>query len=379
MMPISYPDVLPMPGIPAWTQTLTQIAAAPLTYCPDFPQIAARHEAFWSCALIDRPIFIAEANRSPARPVTRRLDLLDDPDAWLAAKLADLDQLHRVGDALPNIRIDFGPVSLGGMFGARVDFETDTTWTHPMIDDDWSGAPAWTIAVANSFWVRLHRLAARLAEDAPGRYLVRTPDLGGSGDVLLNLRGSAKLAMDVIDQPDQIEAAVEAIYPQWHRAFTALFDLIVGRGMGIIHFPGLWSNQPHMVPACDFNALIGPRAFGRLLLPDIARQAATVGRAIFHLDGPDAARHVDALLDLPEIQAIQYVPGAGTPSALAKIDMLKKIQARGRALQIICPFDEVLAVCDALKPEGLAFLVETVPSPEALDGLYAQFCARYGC
>ena len=75
-----------------------------------------------------------------------------------------------------------------------------------------------------------------------------------------------------------------------------------------------------MIPACDFNFLIGPREFERLFLPDIARQAATAGRAIFHLDGPGAARHIDALLDLPELQAIQFVPGAGTGGPVKKVE-----------------------------------------------------------
>jgi hypothetical protein len=375
-MTVTYPPVTPIPQLPEWERTLTHIAAGPLEYCPDFPTIARRHEAFWANDMIDRPLFLASANTNPARPITRRLDLLDDPEAWFEAKIADLEQTHRVGDTLPTVRVDFGAVMLGALLGAEVEFESDTTWTHAFIDDDWSNAPEWIIREDNTYWRQMQTLAQLTTERGVGRYVVMVPNIGASSDLLLNLRGSSQLCLDVLQQPDQIEAAIEAIYPLWYQVFVRLHEIIVGGGVGITEYLGLWSNKPYGLPSCDFNALIGPRPFQRLLLPDIARQAATAGRAIYHLDGPDAARHVDALLDVPELDAIQYVAGAGH-SALFKLDMLKKIQACGKPLQVLCAFDDVLPLADELHPEGLAFLVDEVPDPESLDALFEAFCNRY--
>jgi hypothetical protein len=132
-----------------------------------------------------------------------------------------------------------------------------------------------------------------------------------------------------------------------------------------------------MIPACDFNFMIGPKEFERVCLPDIARQAATVGRAVFHLDGPGAARHIDALLEVPDIQAIQFTPGEGTPSALAWVEMFRKIQAKGRSVLVICPANEVLALCDALRPEGLAIMITESLTPKTLDDVFAQLTSRY--
>ncbi|UCC63847.1 MAG: hypothetical protein JSV36_01965, partial [Anaerolineae bacterium] len=339
---VVYPAPTPMTELPAWAETLQQIAAEPLAFCEDFPAIAQRFEAWWAHDAFDRPVFMAAANTDPSRPITRRLELIQQPDAWFEAKFADMSQLHRVGDALPWIRADFGPVLLGGLLGGKLEFGADTTWTHAFINDDWSNAPDWTIHDDNPWWARLKELLQLVAEDTAGRYLVCTPDLGGSGDVLLNLRGSAPLCLDTVGQPDRVQSAVEAIYPAWHRAFTELYRCTVEVGAGLVHWLGLWSNRPYVIPACDFNALIGPHTFENLFLPDIARQAATVDRAVFHLDGPDAARHIDALLSVPEIQAVQFTPGAGTPSALAWVDMFRKIQRGSRSVLVICPPQEVL-------------------------------------
>jgi hypothetical protein len=360
-----------------WARQLQQIAAQGLAFCPDFPQIAQRSEAWWAHECLDRPLFIGMANPRPERPITRRLELLDQPDEWFAAKYADMLQIHRVGDALPHVRADFGAVLLGGMLGGQIEFGADTTWTHAFIDDEWSNAPDWQLRDDNPWWRMLQARAERIAREARGRFLLCTPDLGGSGDVLLNLRGSAALCMDVAEHPERITAAANAIYPSWRKAFRRLYEIALGAGSGLIHWVGLWSNRPYMVPACDFNFMIGPRQFQQLLLPDIARQAETVGRAVFHLDGPGATRHIDALLEVSAIHAIQFTPGAGTPSALRWVEMFQKVQRKGRSLLIICPAEEVMALCEALRPEGLALIVEDAPSPEALDALFATFAARF--
>lgn len=366
-----------MDQIARWTDTLTRLSAQPLEFCVDFPAIAKRFEAWWHQELLDRPIFMAQANTRPDRPITRRLELMDDPDAWLAAKLQDMQQLHRVGDTLPHVRVDFGAVLLGSLLGGAREVRSDTSWTHAFIDNDWSNAPDWTIPDEHPDWVLLQKLTKLAAQDAVGRYLVCTPDLGASADVLLNLRGSAQLCMDVVTRPETIQSAIDAIYVSWRRAFASLYANAVEFGAGVTHWLGLWSNRPYVVPACDFNALVGPAHFQQLFLPEIARQAEAVGRAIFHLDGPDAARHIDALLDVPQIQAIQFTPGAGSPSALQWLDMLRKIQDSGRSLLIFTPAEEVLELAQSLKPEGLAIFIECSPAPDDLDTLFDQFRRRF--
>jgi len=360
-----------------WTDTLTALAAQPLEFCEDFPAIAQRVEAWWHQELVDRPVFMAQANTRPERPITRRLEMMHDPDTWLAEKLQDMKQLHRVGDTLPQVRVDFGAVLLGSLLGGTREVRSDTSWTHAFIDDDWSNAPDWTIPEDHPDWVLLQKLTKRVAADAIGRYLVCTPDLGASADVLLNLRGSAQLCMDVVMRSETIQSAIDAIYTSWRQAFASLYAHAVESGAGITHWLGLWSNRPYTVPACDFNALIGPAHFQQLFLPEIARQAETVGRAIFHLDGPDAARHIDALLDVPHIQAIQFTPGAGSPSALQWLDMLRKIQDHGRSLLIFTPAEEVLELARSLKPEGLAIFLESAPAPDELDTLFDRFRRQF--
>ncbi len=376
------PAHLPVESLPeraVWAAQLKRIAQEPLSLCPQFPRIAQRFEAWWHQELLDRPLLIAAANGNPARPIDRRLELLHDADAWLAAKRADVAQTHRVCDALPTVRVDFGPVTMGPLFGAKTEYQADTSWTHPFIDDDWSNRPAWTIAPDNDTWLRLQDLTHRAAAAAPGHFLVCTPDLGGSADVLMNVRGPDQLCLDALDRPDFLREQVDAIYPAWRQAFAMLYARTVPANAGIVHWLGVWSNEPYMIPACDFNYMIGPEEFDRICLGDIARQAATAGRAVFHLDGPGAARHIDALLTVPHIRAIQFTPGEGTPSVKPWVDMFRKIQSQGRSLLIITPKAEVDWLCQQVDPAGLAMLVVDCRTPQDADDVAGQLFRRYGC
>ena len=352
-------------------------ANEPLEYCPDYPAIALRFEGWWEQECIDRPVFVSSVNKRPDRPITRRLELVHSPDRWIQAKIEDLDQTHRVGDALPVVRADFGPVFLGAILGAELKFGANTGWTKPFVNDDWSNFPACQLDT-NNFWLtQLRLLTDRVIHEAQGKFLYCTPDLGGSGDVLMNLRGPEGLCTDVMLRPDIIRTALETIYPVWQEVFWDLYSQCEKQNVGLVHWLQIYSSVPYIVSACDFNYMIGPEEFNNLFLPDIARKAEEVGRAVFHLDGPGAARHIDALLEIPQIRAIQFTPGEGTPSVLPWIPMFKKIQDKKRSLYIICPAEEVLILCDVLHPDGFGMLVEGCTTVQELDSLFTSFCHYY--
>ena len=344
--------------------------------CPTFPRIAQRHEAWWSQQSIGRPIFFGSVNSNAYRQVDRGLDLLDDAGAWLDAKLADMRTEHRVGDALPTVRVDLGPAALGPLMGARAESGANTVWTHATMDDQWSNCPDWLLHDDNLWWRRLQVLTERAAEHAAGQYLVCAPDIGGASDTLLNMRGPESICIDTLEQPQRIVDAMDAIFPTWWRAFTFLYERTLARNAGLVQWLGLWSSRPYVIPTCDLNFLLGPAEFESLCLPDIARIAQAAGRAVFHLDGPQAAGHIDALLTLPQLQAIQFTPGESTPSALAWVDMFRKIQEAGKSVLVVCPPDELIELCRQLPEPGLAILTFADDAPQ-LDELFERFCRLY--
>jgi len=123
---------------------------------------------------------------------------------------------------------------------------------------------------------------------------------------------------------------------------------------------GLFAQGDHDIVQCDFAALISPRHFEEFCLPDIQRQCRMLDASIFHLDGPDALRHLDALLKIKELDAIQWVPGAGKPPAIGWLPMLRKVQAAGKSLYITSPAADVAGILAELSPRGLMIVIDDV-------------------
>ena len=122
---------------------------------------------------------LGKSIRTCRQPIAKNPEISSRPDAWYAAKYEDMQQTHRVGDTLPNIRADFGAVLLGGLYGGDREESADTSWTVRYINDDWSNIPDWSALREDNHWFQPMRGALRrAARDPPGRSLVCTPDTG---------------------------------------------------------------------------------------------------------------------------------------------------------------------------------------------------------
>ena len=359
-------------------RTLADLAQAPLRFRPDFPQVARRWEAWWRFEA-RQPLLLVSAPKRPGIYWGKAFDFMDRPADWLRLRRLQIEETHYAGDSIPALRVDIGPVATAAFLGAPVHLsETEqTSWQDPIIDD-WRTRPGLKLDPDQPVWRRVLDLTRRTAQDAAGNYLVCFPDLAGALDVLANMRTPERLCMDLYDERDAVKQAAMEVVDAWHAAFLDLHDAALSAGAGVVQWLGCWSSGPHTVPTCDFNALIGPEDFADVCLPSLRQQARLAGRCVLHLDGPAAARHAEALAAEPDIQAIQYTPGAGTPSALAKLDMLRMLQRAGKPILIICPAGEVDALADALDPRGVALWPSGVATPAAADAMAARIAARFG-
>ena len=280
-----------------------------------------------------------------------------------------------LGASVPHVRVDVGPVSLAAMVGAPIFFDgrTQTSW-HTQILAGMEDGLAARPQLSGPWFGRIRDLLRRTAEDGRGRYLVCLPDLSGAIDTLANLRGSEALAFDLVDDPESVLALADHLVGIWEEVFACFYRTILDAGSAPVQWLHAWSDVPYTLPTCDFNALIGPQAFAEICLPSLRKQAAMAGRCLFPLDGPDAARHAPVLAEAEEITAVQFTPGSGTPSALAKLPMLRSLQEAGKPILVVCPSAEVPGMLRGLDPRGLALFpddLRTVSQGRELEALVA--------
>jgi len=92
---------------------------------------------------------------------------------------------------------------------------------------------------------------------------------------------------------------------------------------------------------------------------------------IFHVDGKGVAKNLPRLLDIPEINGIQYVQGVGDDQPIMQwIRDLQMIQQAGKSLVVDIALDELEPFMEALKPEGVLLCLA------AEEGLQPQIIQR---
>jgi len=274
-----------------------------------------------------------------------------------------MEATYFVDQTVPSIRVDFGPVLTAAFLGAELQFASreNTSWQTPVPDVYERDL---VIDPRNRWYQACMALAQTLARDASGSYLVSLPDLSGATDILANLRGSQELLMDLYDRPDDVRRALATIVDAWEAAFTRFMSILAEAGAGATSWLHAWSEVPYTVPTCDFNAMIGPEQFAEFALPYLEDQGRRAPRCLFHLDGPDAARHAPALAR-SSIDAIQFTPGAGSTGAVPKIPMFRMLQEAGKPILVIVAAAEVPELLNSLDPRGTALFVEDVADQQA--------------
>lgn len=115
----------------------------------------------------------------------------------------------------------------------------------------------------------------------------------------------------------------------------------------------MWAPGRFYPTSNDFSYMISSKMYEDIFLPAIERQLTVLDHTIYHVDGVDAFRHVDMLCSIPEIDALQILPGAGKPSPLHYMDVLKKVQAAGKKLHISIEANELEYALNNLSSRGL--------------------------
>jgi hypothetical protein len=313
------------------------------------------------------------------------LEWFTDPAIVLPRLERQVASTYYAGDAFPWI----DPLSQGlaaiqtAFLGApyRIDPVSLSGWTEPLFDD-WGSRPRFEFDPKNPWWQACQRLlyeGSQRSQGTPGqppRYVISIPDLQGGGEILALLRGSEQLALDLFDCPEQIAPALEEINRSWLAYYQACYEIIHQYQPGYVDWLGIWSERPGVTVECDFSVMVSPRMFQRFFLPALAQQVEMIERTVYHLDGPGQLPHLDAILDLSKLRAIQWIPTPDRPAILDWIPLLQRIQAAGKGVVVACEPDEVLPLLDALDPYEL-ILTTGCPSASEADDLLLAVQKRF--
>ncbi len=347
-------------------------------YKIDISDAQRRVEAWWNHEVIDRVVIQAQAPGLNI-PSTAKSQIgmseqaIEDwflkPEKVIPRQKEQLSDTFFGGEAFPVMFPVAGRIVAitAAYLGCPLEFlTTDTVWAHPIIAD-WEDRPDFIIDPNNDIWIKSQQLLQAATDQSDG-YYIGVPDLNGPTEILARLRDTQTLALDFFDHPQHIKPALAELNQAWYAYWKACTE-ITNQAGGYFFWMGIWSELPATDLQSDFSYMISTEMFDEYFLPFIAEQTEMVSRTIFHLDGPGSVRHLDSLLDLPHLNAIQWVPGAGTKPAVEWIELLKRIQDAGKLVYAYCEMDHVEKLIRELKPEGLMLVVEDCATQDQAEKL----------
>ena len=289
----------------------------------------------------------------PAPPPYRDLNQRWFDPQWRAEYL-DWYVAHSslMADMLPVANTQLGPGSLAAILGGVFEGGEDTIWIHP--DPNYSDDIVFNPQHHNYL---LHKeLLKACKAKAQGHYYVGMPDLMEGLDVLAAIKGTDKVLLDTVMQPEVLEHQMQQINDIYFQVFDELYDIIrEGDEMAFCYFSS-WAPGKMSKLQSDISTMISVDDYRRFVQPFIREQCQKIDYTLYHLDGVGAMHHLDALLEIKELNAIQWTPGVGEPQGGSPkwYELYQKIIAGGKSIMACwVTLDELRPLLDNIGGEGV--------------------------
>ncbi|HNS50996.1 MAG TPA: uroporphyrinogen decarboxylase family protein [Anaerolineae bacterium] len=187
-----------------------------------------------------------------------------------------------------------------------------------------------------------------------GRFVVGFPNLGGALDTLASLRGTQNLLMDLVLVPELVHKLEAKVAEVWARYLEELHSVIRESGQqGTTSWTGIWGAGKSYPIQCDLSVMVSPGMFQEFAVPSLRAMGQAVDQCIMHYHAESPKKTLDRMLELEEIDAIQWSPGVHDPAMDDEswLPLYRKITERGKGL-----------VLYEVRPDRVEWLVRQLPA-----------------
>ena len=361
--------------------TLKQNFPKPLLYKPDFPQAAANMDRWWRGEDLGRPPLTLWGLQKEPRRVAPPASLEDrwfNIDGMLDAAEAVFEATEYLAEGVPYYCYDLGASLDAGFLGARYTLAQDTVWWEPFVEE-WSKIPPFVFDEQNPLFRRVYAMMERACERAQGKYLVGMPSMGGPLDILAAVRGTDRLLLDFVDNPDEIRKRLDELADFYIAVLRKFWNLTAGAGVGGTHWWPTYGSASSLISQNDFSIMISPAMFREIVLPSLERVTQAFPNCIYHLDGPGALVHVKALSTVQNIRAVMFCEGNGNDPIMRWFDALREIQRTGKSVAQGFPAGAELQMLANLDRRKMLLLCGTALDYDihrVLDNI-VRYCAEH--
>ncbi len=346
-----------------------------MRYKPDWEETKKRHTAFWDREILDRCCVSVRAGDKDLDPLLHRFWERNDhdvsrvrthPELLIEQNRIIMEHTYFGGDAIPLASVDLGASGHAGFFKGA-DFQIgDTVWFFPSLTD-----PEELEFDENSYlYQQTLETAKAFVEDSQGDYFVSMPDTSGNADALAHLMGPGAFLMSMMDEPETIKTALGKIQDPYVKIMTEVYDIVKhnNHGGSCIGWLNTWAPGFHGQMQCDLSVMLSNPMFKEFIMPELRAQCSLLEYPLYHFDGIEQLRHLDDLLSIPNLKAIQWTQVVGQPPVTNYIPQLQRIQAAGKNLHIAVDAKQIRPLMEALSSRGL-YLTTWASCKEEADAI----------
>jgi len=318
-----------------------------MLYKDNWPEAQKHLAAWWEGKSLGRPAVGALSLRDRPLPFPELPPKsYPDPRAACLDTVRSLDNQEAfmvrhefLGETFPEFSLNLGPGSLALYLGSEPDFAWSTIWYKEAIDPDNPESTPLPVYNPDNPWWRLHfDMTRQAAQRADGKALASVPDVIEGLDILSALRGPQNTLYDLYDRPEWVHRWLERLGDVYFDYFDRLCDVVKAPdGSNAFTAFQAWGPGRTAKIQCDFAYMIGPDMFAEFAKPYLARQCERLDYTVFHLDGPACIPHVQHLVKIPHLNAIQWTPGSGHPGLgdPCWYDLYHQVRDGGKSLLLL--------------------------------------------
>ena len=243
------------------------------------------------------------------------------------------------GDVLPVFALDcFGPGIVAAILGADLDNSTGNVWFHAkeVLEPE---QLKFELDESNPWFLRLKAIMEKSVERFEGRILLSMPDMSGILDLLSVFRPGEHLLLDLYDEPEEVQRLSGELYDVWMKLYRKFAGFLNMDEFGYTDWSSLISKKPSYIIQEDFCYMIGQDMFEEFVYPNLQRFCKDIERTIYHLDGPGELKHLPKILELEQLRAVQWIPGAGNPSIENYREIHRSIESAGKYIQLLSVYE----------------------------------------
>lgn len=292
-----------------------------MQYKSNWSEARERFTAWWAHKSTGRPLINLWAVRDiPLLADEEPVEFHSDAERYLnvdrIVRLYQREMAHAelLAEAMPDVSLNLGAGSMALYLGCEPDFRRESVWFEPCLTGYGDGGTV-QFDPANRWFARhieMYRQARALL--AGTDILLSIPDIVENIDIISSMRGPQQTCYDMYDCPDAVKQAIWKINECYKPCYDAFYDICrEGDGSSAYTAFAIWGPGRTAKVQCDHSAMISPGQFREFVLEPLREQCRWLDNSLFHLDGPACIVHAKALMEIAELNALQWTSGDGNP------------------------------------------------------------------